>query len=108
MRIAGKEFYAYVEFLENDAFRDLTNQELLARVPSDYRHSFIFVVDNIAIRPPDFAVLVIDLYDERGRTFRTIPSQIQGIENNLSISNMDFSEFAENVDEDGVFRVSKV
>jgi hypothetical protein len=33
-----------------------------------------------------------------------IPSQIQGIENNLSIGNMVFEEFATAVDERGVFR----
>jgi len=49
-------------------------------------------------------VLVIDLYADRGRTFRAIPSQIQGIKNNLSIANMDFFEFADNVDADGIFR----
>jgi len=26
------------------------------------------------------------------------------VENNLSIANMDFSEFADNVDKDGIFR----
>ena len=103
-REAGQEFYAYVEFLDNADFWNLTEQELLVRVPSDYWHTFLFVVDKVATQPPDFPVLVIDLHDERGRTFRAIPSQIQGIENNLSISNMDFYEFADNVDEDGVFR----
>ena len=103
-REAGQEFYAYVEFLDNADFCDLTVQELLVRVPSDYSHTFLFVVDKVATQPPDFPVLVIDLHDERGRTFRAIPSQIQGIENNLSISNMDFYEFADCVDEDGVFR----
>ncbi|HLF89873.1 MAG TPA: hypothetical protein VI451_13065 [Anaerolineales bacterium] len=44
------------------------------------------------------------MYEEYGREFRAIPSQIQGIENNLSIANMDFEEFADSVDEDGVFR----
>jgi hypothetical protein len=57
-----------------------------------------------ATQHPDFPILVMDLHHERGRTFRAIPSQIQGIENNLSIENMDFFEFADNVEEDGVFR----
>jgi hypothetical protein len=35
---------------------------------------------------------------------RTIPSEMWGIENNLSISNMDFEDFSNVVDEDGVFR----
>jgi hypothetical protein len=49
-------------------------------------------------------LLVVDLYAERGREFRAEPSQIQGIENNLSIANMDFAEFADNCDPEGVFR----
>jgi hypothetical protein len=33
-----------------------------------------------------------------------VPAQIQGIENNLSIANMDFDDFAGAVDSGGVFR----
>jgi hypothetical protein len=49
-------------------------------------------------------VLVVDLSQEPGRTFRVIPGQMWGVENNLSLANMEFSEFADNVDPDGVFR----
>jgi len=97
-------FYANVDLLDDIEFDALSPEALMARVPADYSHSFLLVVDRIAITPPEFPVLVIDLYGQRGRTFRAIPSQIQGIENNLSIANMDFFEFADNVDEDGIFR----
>ncbi|WP_435828452.1 DUF6924 domain-containing protein, partial [Nocardia testacea] len=40
----------------------------------------------------------------RGRTVRILPSQMWGIENNLSIANMDFQDFADAADPDGVFR----
>ncbi|MFJ9314787.1 SRPBCC domain-containing protein [Pimelobacter simplex] len=39
-----------------------------------------------------------------GRTFRCVAGEIASIEANLSISNMDFAEFADAVGEDGVFR----
>jgi len=39
-----------------------------------------------------------------GRTFRCLVSEIASIEANLSIANMDFSDFAANIDPDGVFR----
>jgi len=93
-----------VQFVEESEFRNLTQEHLLARVPGDYGHSFLFVVDTTATQPPDFPILVMDLHHERGRTFRAIPTQLQAIENNLSIANMDFFEFADNVKEDGVFR----
>jgi len=99
----GDTFYAYVQFLEDTAFRGLSTKELLARVPGDYNRSFIFVVDGEAINHPEFPILIIELRGDRG-TFRAIPAAIQAIENNLSISNMDFFEFARGVDEDGIFR----
>jgi hypothetical protein len=100
----GNTFQAYVTFVENAAFKDLKEQELLKRVPADFGPSFLMVVDKAALQAPEFPILIIDLYRERGRSFRAIPSQIQSIENNLSIANMDFDEFADYVDEDGVFR----
>src|SRR5579859_5226052 len=99
-----QDFYAYVDFIENPNFRDRSEQELLAMVPRDYWHTFLFIVDKAASQTPDFPVLVMDLSSEPGRTFRAIPSEIQGIQNNLSIANMDFYEFADNADQDGVFR----
>ena len=98
----GGQFYAYVTFVDDPAFRDLTAQELLERVP-DYR-SFLMIVDKGAVQSPEYPILVIDLNCRRGRTFRAIPAQIQSIQNNLSLANMDFAEFADYVDEDGVFR----
>jgi len=64
----------------------------------------MFMIDHIALSQPDYPILVVDLYTELGRTFRVIPAEMWGIENNLSIANMDFEEFADAVDSDGVFR----
>jgi hypothetical protein len=97
-------FYANVELLDDAEFENLTAEDLLACVPGDYPHSFLLVVDRVTIAAPEFPVLVIDLHAERGREFRAIPSQIQAIENNLSLANMDFFEFANSVDGDGIFR----
>jgi hypothetical protein len=100
----SESFYAYVEFLADSDYRNLTKEELLAIVPPNYDHAFLFVVDRATIADPDFAILAVQLIEPRGRSFRAIPSQIQSIENNLSIANMDFEEFEEAVDKDGIFR----
>jgi len=100
----GDTFYAYVDFLEDAEFRNLSKDDLLARVPTDYTHSFFMMVDTTAITDQEHPVLVVDLCDDRGRSFRAIPSQIQSIENNLSIGNMSFFEFADAASNDGVFR----
>ncbi len=70
----------------------------------DSSHSFAFIADRLTIADPERPVLVVDLSHEPGRTFRVIPSQMWAIENNLSHANMEYSEFADNVDPDGVFR----
>jgi hypothetical protein len=97
-------FRANVEILNVVEYADITKDQLLELFPKDYSHSFIIVVDRTAISLPDHPLLIVDLYERSGHEFRAVPSQIQGIENNLSIANMDFEEFAESVDESGVFR----
>jgi hypothetical protein len=98
------EFQAYVDFVSDLAFRGMGVQELLTLNVKRLNRSFMFVVDQIALVHPDHPILVIDLLNEPGRTFRVIPSEMWGVENNLSIANMDFAEFADFVDQDGVFR----
>lgn len=102
--LTSDPFYANVDLLDDIEFANLAGDDMLARVPGNYPHSFLLVVDAITVAHAEFPVLVIDLYTDRGRTFRAIPSQIQSIENNLSIANMDFAEFADSAGEDGIFR----
>jgi hypothetical protein len=101
-------FEANVEFIDDRAFDGISVQQLLAAVPPEYPHTFIVVVDRTAVADPEHPVLVINLFDglgsDVGAAFRSLPSAIQAIENNLSIANMDFEEFAGAVDGGGVFR----
>lgn len=101
--LAG-EFRAYVSFISDPAYKNLSIDDILKLIPSSYNHTFIFVVDQRTITDAEYPILVIDLSDERGRSFRVIATEMWSIENNLSIANMDFSEFAESTDSDGVFR----
>jgi hypothetical protein len=98
------QFLAYVQYLDDIQYADITKDQLLELIPKTYNYSFIIVVDKTAIVHSEHPLLIVDLGEKSGREFRAIPSQIQGIENNLSIANMDFEEFADSVDEDGVFR----
>lgn len=97
------EFRAYVDYVSDPQYDGLTPEQLIALPSGSYR-SFMFVADQVALSHPDHPILVIDVGDQPGRTFRVIPSEVWGVENSLSIANMDFAEFAEAVDRDGVFR----
>ena len=71
---------------------------------TDFSDTFMFIVDQETLARDDRPVLVIDLFVEPGRTFRVIPSAMWSVENSLSLANMDFAEFADSADEDGIFR----
>jgi hypothetical protein len=97
------DFRAYVTPVSDPAF-DGTNIERLIELGSDAGLHFILVADRLALTSPEYPVLVVDVAREPGRTFRVVPSAAWSVENNLSLANMDFEEFADAVDEGGVFR----
>ncbi|MFE2182486.1 DUF6924 domain-containing protein [Streptomyces sp. NPDC059455] len=97
-------FLAYVEPLDDRRFAGMTPEEALDLLPPDYEHPLLVLADGAAMASEELPLLVMDLREVRGRSIRVIATELWGIENNLSISNLDFEEFAASVDEDGVFR----
>ena len=100
--VAG--FTAQVELLEDRGYEGLSARQLLAAIGQDYNHSFIAIADEAALRSQEQALLVIDLLEEPGRELRAAAAAMWAVENNLSLANMSFEEFAAAVDGDGVFR----
>jgi uncharacterized protein DUF6924 len=98
------DFRANLTFVEHPEMDGKSVAELMAVVEGGEYRSFFFVADQEAIHGREHPVLVVDLADQRGRTFRVVPTQMWSVENNLSLANMDFEEFAESVDSEGVFR----
>ncbi|MER8223547.1 hypothetical protein ABTZ58_23740 [Streptomyces sp. NPDC094143] len=95
-----------VRIVDDPAYRDFTPERLMSVVleTDDDGDAFLFVADGAALEG-EHPVLVLGLRDEdRGRAFRVVASELPGVESNLSLGNMDFEEFADGTDEDGVFR----
>jgi hypothetical protein len=92
-----------VEFVSDPEYDGLTVGQLLALAPPDEERTFAFIVDGPTMSRPDNAILVVDLYEERGRTFRTIPAEVFVIHANLSLANIGFADFAQAVNPDGVY-----
>jgi hypothetical protein len=89
--------------VESTALSNLTPEELAALAREDYL-SEIAVADAQTMR--DQTVLFVDLNElngQVGHTFRSIPSEVEPIVANLSLANMDFAEFADNTNPDGIF-----
>jgi hypothetical protein len=95
---------ANVTIVDDVAFAGLTPEQLIGRLRPDSRQVLLLVVDQECVTKPDHPILVVDVFVRKGRTFRAAPSQVQAIENNLSIANCDWEDFADHVEADGVFR----
>jgi hypothetical protein len=117
------KFRAYVSFVDDRRFEAKDIYGVVHLLPDDYAYSFCFIVDAETFDSDERLVLVASFlpeWDEQKddfiwqpprlrqsdliKWFRAIPDSIQSIENNLSIANMDFEDFADAVDSDGVFR----
>ena len=102
-------FGADVEFVEDRTLDGLDQAAIVAGYPRGYphayRHPVVFVIDAVTTAEPEHPVLVVNLSTEVDlRPFRATPRHVQSIQNNLSLANMDYIEFARSTDVDGVFR----
>jgi hypothetical protein len=104
IQVPDDEFRAYLDFVNDPTYDGLKADQLPSMLPERSTQTFAFVIDRIALTHPDRPILVVDLHDKPGRIFRVVPAEIGNVENNLSIANMGFDEFADAVDKDGIFR----
>jgi hypothetical protein len=102
--VSSAGFSANVRFIDEGQNSELTGQELTQRVSGLNKYGCIFIADATAMSTSEHHVLVFDVTNPTGKTFRVIPSEAWGVENNLSLANMDYIEFYESADPDGVFR----
>lgn len=93
-----------LHIVDDHDYAGATSEQLLQVLDQDANHILMIVVDETAIRDSEHPVLIVDLNEEPGRTFRALPSCVFGIESNLSICNIDWEDFAEGVDDNGVYR----
>ncbi|MEV4660650.1 hypothetical protein AB0J85_01755 [Micromonospora echinofusca] len=106
----GTGFRANVEFVEDPRLAGLDVPALVRAFPPAYPHAYnhpvVFVVDAVTVSSPDHPVLVIGLNRrDAAEPFRVVPEELHSIETNLSISNVDFRDFARAAHRsDGVYR----
>ena len=89
--------------VDDRAFDGRDGSEIALALANSSDHAVVFVADAQAMTVADPSILCLDLL-ALGETVRTIPGELWSIENNISIANMDFAEFTEAADRDGVFR----
>jgi hypothetical protein len=97
-----EEFLANLQFIEDKKFSG-ADAQALATSAIAANHAVVFIADAITLTHADFPVLCIDMFAP-DKMFRVIPAELWSVENNLSIANMDFADFADAAGSDGIFR----
>lgn len=106
-----------IQVVSNREFEGVTGETLAAAI-NGKTYGYALLADERAMREAvaggELTVVFVDLSvrpedaeefgDVLGREFRCEVSEVASIEANLAIANMDFAEFADNVEVDGVFR----
>lgn len=97
-------FQAHFDAISDPEFDHASWESVKAACPDDDDGaSVLFIADSTTLTSPEHPILVVDLVENRA-PFRCIPGELWSVENNLNIANMDWEEFADAADEDGVFR----
>ena len=93
-----------VTFIDDQQFNELKLENLPKFNVDQLQHTFAFLIDKESIYNDEHPILCVDLYEDYGKSFRVLPSEIYSVAANLGLANMDFFEFSHNVDTDGIFR----
>jgi hypothetical protein len=94
-------FLASVTLIEDPSVAGYAPDALAKKVNAD--HAIFFVADTTTMERRDRPILCVSLLASK-QPFRVIPSELWAVENNLSLANMDYEEFADAVDAEGIFR----
>jgi len=95
------DFLANVHFVDDPAYRDVGAEQLAALAPTEW---LLIVADKLALTSPERPLLVIYQGAEGNEQLRVIVEELWSIENNISLANMDWEDFTQAADDDGIFR----
>ncbi|MFI5998685.1 DUF6924 domain-containing protein [Streptomyces sp. NPDC051362] len=103
------DFVANVHVVDDPAYRDLTTEQVISLAPA--RGFLMIVADRTALTSTEMPLLAVLPHEENDEEpdhahdeLRVIAEELWSIENNISLANMDWEEFVDAADDDGVFR----
>jgi len=98
------KYEAAITFIDDHKFDNLSLTQLPFFGSEQDQQDFIFIADSISMLDLENPILCVNLAEDFGNQFRVIPSMVWAVANNLFIVKMEFNDFIEAVDSDGVFR----
>jgi len=113
----GESYTPIIQPIEDGAFQGATSESLTEQHDGQ-AFGYVLLADSRTMREAatsgELTVVYVDLSVEPedaaefgyelGRAFRCAVGEVATVEANLSISNLDFEDFADYVDQDGVYR----
>jgi hypothetical protein len=97
-------YRAYLHVVDDATLGEATWQDLRRAILALERHaSVLFVADSAALAG-DHSIQVVDLSRASRPPFRCLAKELWGVDNNLNLANMEWEDFADNVEADGVYR----
>ncbi|MFE8950682.1 DUF6924 domain-containing protein [Streptomyces sp. NPDC007856] len=96
----------WVTVMADPSHRDLSVPELTALVSDSRRYPVLVVADRVTFSSDEHSLLLIDVQEKPGRTFRAVPDAFQSAIGNLAIQNQSFDDYLNSLDDSGVYRLS--
>ncbi|MFD6530985.1 DUF6924 domain-containing protein [Streptomyces sp. NPDC060184] len=120
------DFLAMLHIVDDPAYRDVTAEQIVSLAPAE--DDLLILADRTAMTGAEMPLLAVYMgvedeeEDEDGQgegdataegdggaapgfdELRVIASELWSVENNISLANMDWEEFVDAAEEDGVFR----
>ncbi|MFE6826215.1 DUF6924 domain-containing protein [Streptomyces sp. NPDC057690] len=97
-----EDFLANLDIVDDVAYRGLSAERVASLAPPDVR--LVVLADEAALAVPERPLLVVRTGTGRHEELRVIAAELWSVENNITWANMDWDEFTDAADEDGVFR----
>jgi hypothetical protein len=104
VKAAPVPFLVNIEFVSDPRYEGKSVEEALALLPADYPHDFVFLADERSVSEAGHPCLAVDLIGEKRNRFRSAAKHLASIENNLSLSNMEFEAFEKASKATGVYQ----
>ncbi|WP_337063119.1 DUF6924 domain-containing protein [Kineococcus sp. G2] len=94
-------FVPHLSTVEHQRWAGASVADVVAAAPP---HVLLVLADATALSAPEMPLLVLQVGDGVVQELRVAPEALASVENNLSIANMDWEDFAGSTGPDGVFR----
>lgn len=95
----------FLLFIDDDVFDNMPIEQVRqVALEKTTKYIVIFIVDAVAINHPEHPIVVLNIYDKPSQLFRAVPPLICDLASNFHIANLDYEDFEDVIDADGILR----